>query len=310
MSGGGEEAANAGADEQAIKLAVAISFLRSKFVQQSYSSSSDPSQSDALRWKQKAKERKQEILRLREDLNNAEDASECDLFPQNAACKCYFFDRLGNLSPTMIADGSDLRFNDVLRRRFLRQVRFKERRRRRTGGSVQQQLLSDISNDDELEQLRASVDFLVELCDTVSPAESNFANWSHQAVDFILESYRSNKNPQLYIQHLIRKLGSESYIGQCAILSVSQRISLIEFLVLDYLPIWSKDEGFDNVLFEECLASILQARKALELLESRNGLYVLYMDRVTGELAKQVSQVLSLHNTKVTKPDILDNLLW
>ena len=73
-----------------------------------------------------AKERKQEILRLREDLNNAEgriaalsvslyifrfselvlvaDASEFDLFPQNAACKCYFFDRLGNLSPTKISD--------------------------------------------------------------------------------------------------------------------------------------------------------------------------------------------------------------
>ncbi|KAL5547541.1 hypothetical protein UlMin_002772 [Ulmus minor] len=358
MSGGSEEAANAGADEQAIKLAVAISFLRSKFLQQSYSSSSDPSQSDALRWKQKAKERKQKIFRLREDFNNAEDASEFDLFPQNAACKCYFFDRLGNLSPTKISDGSDRRFNDMLRSRFLRQVRFKERRRRRrTGGS----------------QLRASVDFLVELCDTVSPVESNFANWSHQAVDFILASLRnllsvaknmeviegivsslivrlakkmcspwesncSNKNPQLYIQHLIRKLGSESYIGQCAILSVSQRISvlaesllftdpfdvafphmhncmfimieLIDFLVLDYLPIWSKDEGFDNVLFEEWLASILQARKASELLKSRNGLYVLYMDRVTGELAKHVSQVLSLHNTKVTKPDILDNLLW
>ncbi|KAL5547548.1 hypothetical protein UlMin_002779 [Ulmus minor] len=214
MSGGSEEAANDGADEQAIKLAVAISFLLSKFVQQSDSSSSDPSQSDALRWRQKAKERKQGILRLREDLNNAEDASEFDLFPQNAACKCYFFDRLGNL-------------------KFSTPLRFKERRRRRTGGSVQPQLLSVF----ELEF--ASVSF--------------------------------------------RKLDS------------------------NYLPIWSKDEGFDKVLFEERLASILQARKALELLESRNGVYVLYMDRVTGELAKQVSQVLSLHNTK---SDIVDNLLW
>ena len=68
-------------DEQTIKLVVAIPILRSKFAQQSYSFSSDPFQFDALQWKQKAKERKQGILRLIEDLNNAEDASECDLFP-------------------------------------------------------------------------------------------------------------------------------------------------------------------------------------------------------------------------------------
>jgi hypothetical protein len=59
------------------------------------------------------------------------------------------------------------------------------------------------------------------------------------------------------------------------------------------------------VLFEEWVASILHVRKALELLESRNGLYVLYMDRVTGELAKQVGQSSSL---QMLKPEILDNL--
>lgn len=59
------------------------------------------------------------------------------------------------------------------------------------------------------------------------------------------------------------------------------------------------------VLFEEWVASILHARKALELLESRNGLYVLYMDRITGELAKQVGQILSLQDIG---PEILDKL--
>jgi len=59
------------------------------------------------------------------------------------------------------------------------------------------------------------------------------------------------------------------------------------------------------VLFEEWLASVLHARKALELLENRNGLYVLYIDRVTGELSKQVSQSSSLQKLK---PEILDNL--
>lgn len=53
------------------------------------------------------------------------------------------------------------------------------------------------------------------------------------------------------------------------------------------------------------MASVLHARKALELLESRNGLYALYMDRVIGELAKQVSLTMSLQKIK---REILDKL--
>jgi hypothetical protein len=99
-----------------------------------------------------AKERKQEILRLREDLKETQgsslilflinayssafviwfwvfflfvldsDASHCDLFPESASCKCYFFDNLGRLSPKFDGNASsNNRFNDVLRRRFLRQ---------------------------------------------------------------------------------------------------------------------------------------------------------------------------------------------
>ncbi|KAK3009249.1 hypothetical protein RJ639_014115, partial [Escallonia herrerae] len=128
---------------------------------------------------------------------------------------------------------------------------------------------------------------------------------------------------QLYVQHLIRKLGSEPFIGQRVILSVSQRIAelaenflfmdpfneafpdmhncmhmmiqLIEFLASDYLVAWSSAEGFDTRLFEEWVTSLPHARKALELLESRNGLYVLYMDRVIGEVTKLVGPVSSLH---------------
>lgn len=58
-------------------------------------------------------------------------------------------------------------------------------------------------------------------------------------------------------------------------------------------------------LFQDWVMSVLHARKAVELLENRNGLYVLYMDRVTGLLAKQVNQVSSL---QILNRDILDNL--
>ncbi|XP_061347531.1 protein MULTIPOLAR SPINDLE 1 [Gastrolobium bilobum] len=362
-------------NDESLKLAVAISLLRSKVLKNIKDPNAlSPSQSDALlRWKRKAKERKQEILRLREDLKEAQDTSHCDLFPESASCKCYFFDNSGELSPKHHGNGSHGRFNDVLRRRFLRQVRFKERRKRVGSSSSSHQRLSlGLIEEDETEQLRASVDFLVELCDSVSPVDdSKFANLAHQAVDFILVSLKNllsmgrnlelvegiinslvtrltrqmcsllsengsqhtDSNAQYCIQHLIRKLGSEPYIGQRAILSVCQRIlvlaerllfsdpfddafpdmhecmfimiQLIEFLVSDHLLEWSKAEDFDNMIFEDWVTSVIQARKALELLESRNGLYALYMERVTGELAKQVAGVSSLQKLE---PDIFNSL--
>lgn len=365
-----------GADSS-LKLAVAMSLLRSKLAAAPPPppppSRSSPDHS-TNEWKLKAKKRKQELLRLREDLRLAEDNSNCDLFPKYAACKCYFFDNLGELtSPNRSLNGSDWRFNDVLLRRFLRQVRLNERRRRKDG-SRKELWLSDYNSEDETEQLRSSVDFLVELCDSAAPEKikaTQFCNWSHQAVDFILGALKvsmsKGKNMELlvgttnslivrlvrkmctfsggddiyhfdidtpfYIQHLIRKLGSESFVGQRVILAVSQRISilgesflfmdpfddafpgmhdclyvmiqLIEFLVSDYLVAWSSSESFDMGLFEEWVKSIVHARKSLQLLETRNGLYVLYMDRVVGHVAKYVGQIPSLRKLNL---DVLSNL--
>lgn len=59
-------------------------------------------------------------------------------------------------------------------------------------------------------------------------------------------------------------------------------------------------------IFEEWVRSILQARKSLELLECRNSLYMLYMERVIGELVKQVSPLANQGKLDV---DILSNLL-
>lgn len=46
-------------------------------------------------------------------------------------------------------------------------------------------------------------------------------------------------------------------------------------------------------MFEEWLTSIIHAREAVGLLESRNSLYMLYMDRLVGELARLIGQVPS-----------------
>ncbi|KAK9051603.1 hypothetical protein SSX86_028230 [Deinandra increscens subsp. villosa] len=362
----------AGSDES-LKLALAMALLRSKLLKKTSDTSHPPSatsDSEALKWKNKAKQRKQEIIRLKQDLVEVEDGMHHELLPGSASCKCYFFDNLGKLSPNkQSGEGFDERFKDVLRRRFLRQVRLKERRKRRNDGSTQRLFLSDNKAEEETEQLRASVDFLVELCDTVRPNDANFANWSHQAVDFILDAINntlskgkniesvegtigslslhlvrkmcttfqgneSNHDAQFLVQHLLRKLGSESCIGQRVILVVSQRISLlaekllfldpfestfsdmhsnlyiliqlIEFLASDYLISWSKTNGFTAELFEEWVTSILHARKGLQLLESRCGLYILYMDRVIGLIAKLAGQVESLQKLN---PNILQRLL-
>ncbi|KAF7101423.1 hypothetical protein CFC21_102771, partial [Triticum aestivum] len=122
---------------------------------------------------------------------------------------------------------------------------------------------------------------------------------------------------QFNVQHLFRKLGNEEFIGQRIILAVSQKISnvseslllldpfddsfpdmhgnmfmliqLIEFLISDYMKIWLCCEQFDRKIFEEWVRSILKARKDLEVLENINGLYVVYIERVVGRLAREVA---------------------
>ncbi|WZZ31604.1 hypothetical protein YC2023_015005 [Brassica napus] len=333
--------------EESLKLAIAVSLIQSKIQNRRSSSSSE---TDALRWKHKAKERKKEIIRLQEDLKDAESGSHCDLFPASASCKCYFFDNLGEFSGRRFGEASQPRFSDVLRRRFIR---------------------LEPGYEEQADHLKISIDFLLELAEPDSNS-SNFSNWSHQAVDFILASLKKlismgrnleaveesisfmitqlikrmctpsigNEVKQLettaglYVQHMIRKLGSDPYIGQRAIFAVSERLSilaenllvmdpfdesfpemdecmfiliqLIEFLICDYLLPWAESEAFETVVFEEWIASVIHARKAVAALEERNGLYILYMDRVTGELAKRVGQVTSLPEVE---PSILDKIL-
>ncbi|XP_010536971.1 PREDICTED: uncharacterized protein LOC104811831 isoform X2 [Tarenaya hassleriana] len=349
--------------EEPLKLAIAVSLLRSRILNRLSSSRPGvPSEADAFRWKHKAKERKREIIRLREDLKETENASPCDFLPQTASCKCYFFDNLGDLNPRPIRGTSELRFNDVLRRRFLKLARAKCRRK--TPRSSQRLRFSETKYKDEAEQDEPVGSILQET--------PNFSNWSHQAVDLILASLKNllaagngtesveesisylitklitrissplkakegiqpEKSFQFYVQHLVRKLGSQPYIGQRALLAVSQRISVLaeslffvdpfdesfsemheclftliqltEMLICEYLLPWSEELGFETAVLEEWVASVVHARKAMADLEDGNGLYVLYMDRVTGELAKRVGHISS---SRELDSSILDKIL-
>ncbi|XP_020518399.1 protein MULTIPOLAR SPINDLE 1 isoform X2 [Amborella trichopoda] len=332
-----------------VKLALAIALLRSR--------NSDSSK-DVLHWKRKAKERKKELMKLEEELKDVQDGIQREIFSQGPSCKCHFFEDCGNLNSKLSSQGEDgtaFRVNQVLCRRFLRQVRLKERTKKPNGATVSLRVAKEFEGYGEKEQLATSVDFLMELVSTKLLVDNmpSFATFSHQAVDFIIASIKNllsrgennefvegvinglivcltrrmcisthpdglsnpNSESQFFIQHLIRKLGSQPYIGLRTLLSVSQKIAttadgllfmdpfsdvvpnvhdsmflmiqLTEFLVTDNIYMWATDGVLENGLFEEWVKWIGQAKKALEILENRNGLYVLYMDRVIGELSKQ-----------------------
>ncbi|CAO2190343.1 unnamed protein product [Urochloa humidicola] len=311
-----------------------------------------------LHWKRKAKDRKREILRLREELKLLQDGARGEeVEPPVASCRCHFFDGCGDLLPQPGGGGSGEHWVDeVLRRSFLRLVRWKEKRRR-VDRPLPRSSLIDFNIEDEMQQLSMSIDFLVELSDGIfakREAAPSFATFSHQAVDFILASLKNIlsserdkelvgeiidglvsrlmkrmctvpenagsidcSDAQFSVQHLFRKLGNEEFIGQRIILTVSQKISnvseslllvdpfddafpdmhgnifimiqLIEFLISDYMKDWFCCEHFDKRLFEECVRSILKARNDLQILENMNGLYVVYIERMVGRLAREVA---------------------
>ncbi|KAJ0090477.1 hypothetical protein Patl1_14532 [Pistacia atlantica] len=175
-------------NDESIKLAIAISFLRSKLRLVQNQSTQPSSKSEALRWKR----------------------------------KCYFFDNLGKLSPKIDGDASHRRFNGVLRRRFLKQVRLKERRRRRTGDrdstrwrrftASLKNLLSEGKSNEAIEGIISSL--IMRLVKRMySPLKQDGAD---------LESLHIDDDSQFCIQHLIHKLASEAYIGQRVKFSVSQ----------------------------------------------------------------------------------------
>ncbi|KAL4181664.1 hypothetical protein AMTRI_Chr12g238470 [Amborella trichopoda] len=379
-----------------VKLALAIALLRSR--------NSDSSK-DVLHWKRKAKERKKELMKLEEELKDVQDGIQREIFSQGPSCKCHFFEDCGNLNSKLSSQGEDgtaFRVNQVLCRRFLRQVRLKERTKKPNGATVSLRVAKEFEGYGEKEQLATSVDFLMELVSTkllvgmqhtitlsthssmhynqVGTEPFSFPGGQYAFICYFFTSSRGlytsiknllsrgennefvegvinglivcltrrmcisthpdglsnpNSESQFFIQHLIRKLGSQPYIGLRTLLSVSQKIAttadgllfmdpfsdvvpnvhdsmflmiqLTEFLVTDNIYMWATDGVLENGLFEEWVKWIGQAKKALEILENRNGLYVLYMDRVIGELSKQVSRVSCPENKKLHM-DVLDFL--
>uniref|UniRef100_A0A803MFC9 Protein MULTIPOLAR SPINDLE 1 n=1 Tax=Chenopodium quinoa TaxID=63459 RepID=A0A803MFC9_CHEQI len=281
---------------ESMKIAIAMALLRSKLLSQPHSSLSS-SASRTFHWKQKAKNRKQEIQRLSDELKRLEEYYKEKEVEKLKISAEFLVDLCETTSMVKRPNFANLAHQAV---EFIL-------------GSVSQVLATgkDMAVTDGI--ISNLIVCLIKR--TCTPLENELCD--------------PETDSQIHIQHIIRMLGNVSYVGQRVLLSVCHRISepaerllsldpfdesfpqihdsmfvmiqLIEFLVSDYLVTWSKDEG----LFEEWLISFLHARKTLQSMEKRSGLYSLYLDRVTGELARQVGQVLSLQKLN---QDILDEL--
>ncbi|RWR91261.1 protein MULTIPOLAR SPINDLE 1 isoform X1 [Cinnamomum micranthum f. kanehirae] len=242
--------------DTALKLATAIALIKSKL------SSSSSSESDSQRWKRKAKERKRELLILKQQLKDIQDGSERDLVPEISSCKCYFFENCGKLSPRGVDLGGDHHWiNEVLHRRFLRQVRWRERRKRTEDSVSRQRIELEVNCDDEMERLSTSVDFLVELCDTATLKNLLSRKRDCELLEEIVSSLilrlirrmctsvgsdgteNSGFDAHSCVQHIIRKLGSEPFIGQRTMLLVSQKLCILSDCLLLMDPF---DDAFPN----------------------------------------------------------------
>ncbi|CAI0394648.1 unnamed protein product [Linum tenue] len=195
---------------------------------------------------------------------------------------CYFFDHVGKLRFEDAGDGSVSRFNDVLRRWFFRQVRMKHRLRNRDDPSLRlpfpDSIRKILSVGENMELAEGIVNSLIvrllrRIC---CPAHRD-------------DSHRVAIDHRSQVQHLLRKLGSEPYIGQRTLLSVCERDpELIEFLVSDHFQAWSSTDRFNNGRQADGRVGGILSPRQESAAASGAQAQALYVDRVANELAKQV----------------------
>ncbi|XP_057857397.1 protein MULTIPOLAR SPINDLE 1 isoform X4 [Cryptomeria japonica] len=318
-----------------LKLAMAMSILRSR-------SKQPQAVQDLQHWKKKAKERKGELIKLKNDIKEIKDGMLSEMLPQVASCKCQFFDILNSSSTEeqiRSQEGDDCAMHDVLLRQFLRKVRLRERLKNHkdicTGCVLP---IDHYSCDGEKGNLVFVANFLLELVNMQSPAFNKqlFSTYAHQAVDFIRDFDASVYNTEFHVQHIMRKLGVVPFIGQRILLATSETIisvtdslfcmdpfdptffqvhesmftmmQLVEHLVSDYACSWTADTTFNDRLLEEWIKCYLQVTKIGQMLEPRNSLYATYIDRIRGELAKQLNKIASSKDYNNEKDKFLD--IW
>uniref|UniRef100_A0A0E0ENX5 Uncharacterized protein n=1 Tax=Oryza meridionalis TaxID=40149 RepID=A0A0E0ENX5_9ORYZ len=258
-----------------------------------------------LNWKRKAKDRKREILRLREELKLLQEYNTEDEIQQLSLSIDFLVELSDGLFAKREAGSSFATFSHQAVDFIL--------------ASLKNILLSEREKEIIEEMINGLVARLMKrMCTTPENAGS---------VDC--------SDAQFSLQHLFRKLGNEEFVGQRIILAVSQKISnvsekllladpfddgfpemhsnmfimiqLIEFLLSDNFNNWLCRDHFDRKLFEEWVRSILKARKDLEVLDGRNGLYVVYIERVIGRLAREVAP--AAHQGKLDL-EVLSKLLY
>uniref|UniRef100_A0A453RR26 Uncharacterized protein n=1 Tax=Aegilops tauschii subsp. strangulata TaxID=200361 RepID=A0A453RR26_AEGTS len=210
-------------DSPSLKAALAMALIHYKRLPSTTAASVGTSSPPLIHWKRKAKERKREILRLREELKLLQDGVRGEAMePPVASCRCHFFDGCSDLQPPPPTGGGEHWVDEVLRRRFLRLARWKEKRRR-LDRSLPVTSLMEFNSEDEIQQLSLSTDFLVELSDGIFAKRescSTFATFSHQAVNFILSLLKNillSKREKELVEEIIDGLVTRLMKRMCTI---------------------------------------------------------------------------------------------
>lgn len=146
--------------------------------------------------------------------------------------RCFFFNNLGKLRPKQAGDGSDRRFKDALRRRFLRQVPLKIKK-----------------EEEEIIQIE-NYDFQGHIKLKLIPS-SIFTTWSENLdVNLTLGSvqYPVSQRISMVAEKVIFLDPFDKRLFQTCMSACSSydMIQLIEFLISGYLLTWLRVEGFDN----------------------------------------------------------------
>nr|BAD09066.1 hypothetical protein [Oryza sativa Japonica Group]BAD10393.1 hypothetical protein [Oryza sativa Japonica Group] len=292
-------------ESPSLRAALAMALIHYNRLPSRAAAAAAPSPQALLNWKRKAKDRKREILRLREELKLLQEYNTEDEVQQLSLSIDFLVELSDGLFAKREAGSSFTTFSHQA-------VDF-----------ILASLKNILSSEREKEIIEEIINGLVarlmkRMCTTPENAGS---------VDC--------SDAQFSLQHLFRKLGNEEFVGQRIILAISQKISnvsekllladpfddgfpemhsnmfimiqLIEFLISDSFNNWLCRDHFDRKLFEEWVRSILKARKDLEVLDGRNGLYVVYIERVIGRLAREVAP--AAHQGKLDL-EVLSKLLY
>lgn len=143
---------------------------------------------------------------------------------------------------------------------------------------------------------------------------------------FLSELEDINMDVRSWIFQLLSKLGAATFIGQRVLIMASDQIALvterlcfvdpfhknfsqvydnmmfvlqlIENLILYHSSCWKNDDNFDERLLEEWVHGFVKLRKSCAIFGKCNSLFLVYMERITGQMVKQLGRLSNMDDAQ------------